>query len=228
MNNIKEIDISEPIENYLSDLGYKVRSEVKGCDITAVKSDQLLIIECKKKLSLKLIYQGVDRQEFCDNVYLAIPVYDNKKIPNRKHFMRLLKRLELGLITVTFLKRKIRVDIVLEPAEYKKRKKHKKRSSIINEINNRSGNYNKGGSVKRKIMTAYKESALEIASILEKNGSQTSPQLINQGTSSKTYSILYNNHYGWFVKDEGRGQYGISEKGRSALSEYKEVLEVNK
>lgn len=223
MKNLREVDISEPIENFLTDLGYKVRSEVKGCDITATKDDQLIVVEIKKNITLKLIYQAIDRQEFSDNVYIAIPVDIEKKIPNRKFLMRLLKRLELGLITVTYLKKRTRVDIILEPKEYIKRKKHKKRLSIITEINNRTGNYNKGGSVKKKIMTAYKESALEIASLLAEKGSQTSPELIKHGTTKKTYSILYNNHYGWFFKDEGRGQYGITEKGRAALEEYKDM-----
>ncbi|MGL1891044.1 MAG: DUF2161 family putative PD-(D/E)XK-type phosphodiesterase [Spirochaetaceae bacterium] len=218
---ILEVDISKPIEDYLESLGYKVRSEVKGCDITALKGEELLVIECKKTLSLKLIYQGVDRQEFCDNVYLALPIIDGKKIPNRKHFMKLLKRLELGLITVTFLKTKTRVDIVLDPKENKKRVRHKKRVSVLNEISERSGNYNKGGSVRSKLMTAYKERAIEIAKLLNLHGALSCSELKKLGTGSKTYSIIYKNFYGWFFKDTGYGKYGLTEKGKHAIGQFK-------
>lgn len=217
---VKEIEISEPIENYLEELGYRVRSEVKGCDITAVKGDEFIVIECKTSLSLKLIYQCVDRQEFCDSVYLALPILDNKKIPNRKYLLKLLKRLELGLITVTFLKCKKRVDIVLEPKAYKKKRKIKHRAKIMNEIHERSGNYNRGGSVGRELMTAYRERAIEIATLLNEHGSMTTPELKKMGTCLKTYTILYNNHYGWFFKDSGRGRYGLSLKGKEALLRY--------
>lgn len=221
---IKEVEVSEPIEKYLEDLGYKVRSEVKGCDITAIKNEHFIVVECKTSLSLKLIYQCVDRQEFCENVYLALPILNGKVIPNRKYLMKLLKRLELGLITVSFLKTKKRVDIVLDPKVYKKKRKLKHRNRVITEIHERSGNYNRGGSVGRELMTSYRERALEIAELLVQNGSMSTPQLKKLGTSPKTYTILYNNHYGWFFKDEGHGKYGITEKGKSALQIYKEKL----
>lgn len=224
MGNIKEVEISAPIEKYLTDLGYKVRSEVKGCDITAIKDDTLLVVECKKVLSLKLIYQAVDRQEFCDNVYIAIALTDGSKFRNRKHLLKLLRRLELGLIVVTFLKTKTRIDIVLEPKEYKKRRKHKRRASILDEMTNRSGNYNKGGSVKTKIMTAYKENSLQIASVLLNNGPLSSKDLKKMGTCEKTYSILYKNFYGWFQKESKRGQYSITPSGREALATYSDIL----
>lgn len=215
---IKEVDVAKPIEIYLENLGYKVRSEVKGCDITAVKDGELLVIECKKSFSIKLIYQAIDRQEFCDNVYVALPIISGKAIPNRKHLMRLLKRLEVGLITVTFLKTKTRVDVVLDPKEHKKRRRLKKRTSVMNEIAERSGNYNVGGSVGISLMTAYKENALSIATLLNDNGSLTAAELKKLGCSNKTYTILYKNFYGWFFKDLGRGKYGLTEQGKSALS----------
>ena len=54
---IKEVDVAKPIELYLENLGFRVRSEVKGCDITAIKDNDLLVVECKKNFSIKLIYQ---------------------------------------------------------------------------------------------------------------------------------------------------------------------------
>lgn len=221
---IKEVEVAKPIEQYLEDLGYKVRSEVKGCDITAIKDEHFIVVECKTSLSLKLIYQCIDRQEFCDNVYLALPIINGKALPNRKYFMKLLKRLELGLITVTFLKTKKRVDILLDPKAYKKKKKLKHRAKVLNEMHERSGNYNSGGSVRTKLMTAYRERAIEIAQLLETHGSLSTPELKKMGTCNKTYTILYNNHYKWFFKDEGHGKYGLTEKGKSALLLYDKKL----
>ena len=217
---VKEVDVAKPIENFLEELGYLVRSEVKGCDITAIKGNDLIIVECKTSVSLKLIYQCVDRQEFSDNVYLGIPLVDGKSIPNRKYLFKLLKRLELGLITVTFQKNRTKVNIILEPNEYKSKKKVKYRKKIIEEINNRSENLNIGGSYRSKLMTAYKEASLEIGKYLKNKGSLSAKELQKLGTPSKTYSILYKNYYGWFFKDTGRGKYGLTQKGLQAINDF--------
>ncbi len=217
---IKEVEISAPIEKFLEDSGFRVRSEVKNCDITAIKDDKLIVVECKCSVNLKLIYQCVERQEFCDNVYVAIPVLPGKAIPNRKQFIKLLKRLELGLITVTFLKKSEKVEVIIDPENYKKRVKKKLRESIITEFNNRKSNYNRGGSVGVKLLTAYRESALEIVELLVNHGFLSAKELKLKGSSPKTYNILYKNFYGWFYKSEERGKYGATEKGISALKEF--------
>lgn len=214
---MKEIDVAKPVEEYLKGLGYHIRSEVKGCDITATKGDELVVVECKTSISLKLIYQAVDRQEFSDSVYIAIPVLSGKRIPNRKFLLKLLKRLELGLIVVHFLKTKKRAEVILDPREFRRTKKRKKRASIISEINERAEHYNTGGS-RGKIMTAYKQASLEIAKLLKENGPLTAKELKTLGTVDKTYSILYKNFHGWYIKTEGRGKYKISQKGIDFLT----------
>lgn len=214
---MKEIDVAKPVENFLENLGYQIRSEVMGCDITAIKGDELIVVECKTTMSLKLIYQAIDRQEFSDSVYIAIPVSQGKRIPNFRYLVKLLKRLELGLITVQHMKTKVKVEAILDPREYRRAKKRKKRASIINEIAERSGNYNTGGS-NGKIMTAYKEASLEIAKTLNENGALAAKELIKLGTVDKTYSILYKNFHGWYEKAEGRGKYKLSSAGKEFLS----------
>lgn len=215
---IKEVDIAKPVEIFFEELGYRVRSEVKGCDITATKGDELVIIECKTSVSLKLIYQSIDRQEFSDSVYVAIPVFPGKSIPNRKHFTKLLKRLEIGLITVTMLKKGPRVEVQFDPAEYKLKNRKKHRGSVIKEINNRSYNMNTGGSVGKKLMTAYRELSINIAEILKESGPLSAKELRKMGMPDKTYSILYKNYYGWFVKSEGHGKYALTQRGIDALT----------
>lgn len=48
--DIKETDLYKPIYDYFTKLGYKVNSEVKTYDVTAVKGESLVIIELKKIL----------------------------------------------------------------------------------------------------------------------------------------------------------------------------------
>lgn len=220
---IKEVDIAKPIEKFLEGLGYRVRSEVKSCDITALKDDELIVVECKVNFSIKLIYQAIERQEFSDNVYIALPIHSNKPLKNRRQLVKLLKRLELGLIYVHFLKTKTRVEVVIDPKEPVKRKKRKKREQMVKEIMERSTNDNVGGSVGVKLMTAYREASLDIAEKLYQEGPLTAKELKAKGTVDKTYRICYQNHYKWFLKEEGRGKFGLTERGKAALKNYNRI-----
>lgn len=219
MADIKETDVAKPIEDFLEGLGYTVRSEVNDCDITATKENELLVVECKKSLSLKLIYQALDRQEFSDSVYIAFPLPAGKRIPNQKHLLRLCKRLEMGIILVHFLKTKQRVEVLLDPREYRRVNRVKKRQAVLSEIANRSRNFNTGGT-KGSVMTAYKENVLIIARHLRDLGPLNTKQLKELGTGEKTYSILYKNFYGLFQKSEKRGYYELSDAGKSSLQEF--------
>ncbi len=217
--DIKETDVAEPIERFLENLGYTVRSEVNDCDITATKEDELLVVECKKSLSLKLIYQALDRQEFSDSVYIAIPLLAGKQIPNQKHLMRLCKRLEMGIIIVHFLKTKQRVEVLLDPREYRRVNRVKKRQSVLSEIANRSRNFNTGGT-KGSVMTAYKENVLEVARHLHTHEKLNTKKLKELGTGDKTYSILYKNFYGFFQKSDKKGYYELTDIGKSTIVEF--------
>jgi len=70
---MKESDLFKPIKKYLETSGYKVRAEVKNCDITATKDDELIIIELKLSVNIQLLIQATDRQRITDSVYVAIP-----------------------------------------------------------------------------------------------------------------------------------------------------------
>ena len=86
----------------------------------------------------------------------------------------------------------------------------------------RSGNRNRGGSTGRKLVTAYRETAIHIACCLERYGSLTPQQLRALGTGSKTTSILYKDVYGWFERVT-RGVYALSPRGRAALEGYPDL-----
>ncbi|MBE1556693.1 DUF2161 domain-containing phosphodiesterase [Sporosarcina limicola] len=218
-----EVDLYEPIEHYFTKQGYNVHGEVNHCDLAALKGDELLIVELKLTLNVELLIQATKRQRLTEFVYIAIPTpaysLRSKKWKDICHLMR---RLELGLITVSFREDDTEMKIIHEPGPFDKNKSRrqstKKRNGIFTEIEGRQGNYNVGGSTQTKIMTAYKENCIHIACCLEHFGPLTPKSLRQMGTGEKTLAILTKNYNGWFEKIR-RGVYGITEKG---VNEFKE------
>jgi hypothetical protein len=86
----------------------------------------------------------------------------------------------------------------------------------------RSGDFNTGGSCRRKIVTAYREAAIYIACLLESCGPLSPRQLRALGTSPKTHSILYSDFYGWFER-VARGVYALRPQGQAELRQYSGV-----
>lgn len=219
-----ETDLYNPIRDFLVEQGYTVRGEVMDCDITAVKNDQLVVIELKRRFSLDLLYQGTQRQRLSDSVYVAFPRPAEMGRKSRwKDIKHLLRRLELGLILVTFTGKKPHVEVVLHPIALSRRKNHRARRAVIREIAGRSADYNTGGSTRRKILTAYRENALQIAAYLDALGSQSPKQLRALDTGPKTQSILYTNFYGWFERVD-HALYNLTPDGRAALGDYPELI----
>jgi hypothetical protein len=232
-SELRETDLYGPVKAYLERAGYEVRGEVADCDLTAIRGEELVVVELKRTFGLRLVIQAVNRQKAADSVYVAIPK------PPRGRFSKswwdmchLLRRLDLGLLTVTFRDGEATVDLVLHPPEHAPpakgvrdgrartgRRNARMRRSIIREFSGRSGDYNTGGSTRRALVTAYRESALRIACCLEKNGPLTAAELRTFGTGEKTYGILYRNVYGWFERVEP-GRYSLHEAGRTALAAY--------
>jgi len=225
MKSISESDLFVPVQQYLTTQGYSVKAEVLHCDITAVKDDEIVVIELKKSLNISLLIQAANRQKFADSVYVAIAIKPNGTLPrNFKGACHLLKRLELGLIFVSFLKTKTKVEIIFHPSEFKKRKSHKVRRNIIREISGRTGNFNTGGSTGRQIMTAYRESVIHIACFLLEYNELSPVKLRRFGTSKNTQHILSKNHYGWFERVK-RGIYKLHPQGKKALEQYPDLVE---
>ncbi|MDA3814361.1 MAG: DUF2161 family putative PD-(D/E)XK-type phosphodiesterase [Candidatus Cloacimonetes bacterium] len=147
---MKESDLFEPIKNYLEANGYKVRAEVKNCDITATKDAELIIIELKLSANLQLFIQATDRQRITGSVYVAIPKPEQRSKKHWKGILHILRRLELGLIFVDVENPVNPVVIVFHPIEFKRKKISKRKKAIIKEIENRSHNLNVGVSNKKK------------------------------------------------------------------------------
>ena len=221
---ILESDLFQPVHDFFKDLGYEVHGEVNGCDVTASKKDELIVIELKRSLNIDLLIQAAKRQRLTEYVYMAIPRSSCKMYTRRwKDICFLVRRLELGLITVLFNGDTTKVDIIINPSPFDKKKSmqvtKRKTKKLISEIEGRHGNYNLGGSTGKKIMTSYKECSIQIACYLKKYGQLSPKKLREFGTGKKTLSILYKNYYGWFERVD-KGIYAISDKGLEDLKEF--------
>lgn len=224
MTKPRETDLYEPVRDYLADQGYRVRAEVKDCDVVATKGDDLIVVELKLRANLDLLVQATERQRVSDSVYVALPRPKSRVRRAKAHraFLRLLRRLSLGLLYVSIDSETPQVEVVLHPGRYEPKRATKQRRAIIQEAEKRSGDYNKGGSSKQKLVTAYRENAVYIACCLSKHGELSPKQLRDFGAGQKTLSILSKNHYDWFVRVE-RGVYALTRKGKAALREYPEL-----
>ncbi|MEH7074628.1 DUF2161 domain-containing phosphodiesterase [Neobacillus drentensis] len=222
---LQERDLYKPIQTYFVREGYQVYGEVKDCDIVAVKDEQVVIIELKLNLTVDLLIQAAKRQRMTDQVYVAIPKPKHRL--NSKQWIdkcHLIRRLELGLIVVSSPGKRGKAEIIFEPTPFQRRKNKLKLGSILKEINGRSADYNVGGSNRTKIMTAYKENCIQIASYLENLGPLSPRKLIQLGSGKNTSSILTKNYYGWFDRIK-RGTYVITEKGIEEIKEYPELVD---
>jgi hypothetical protein len=223
VQSLKESDLYPPVQEYLKGQGYSVNAEVKHCDVTAARDGELIVVELKTRFNATLLMQAVNRQRFADAVYVALPC--PRSAGSTKHWndmCHLLKRLEIGLILIRFLKSGPRIEIAFHPAPYKPSKQTKRRSAIIREIRDRSGEYNTGGVSGKKLVTAYREEAIHIACLLDSGKLLSPAELRRMGAGERTQSILSNNYYGWFER-VARGTYRLHPSGKKALIEYPEI-----
>lgn len=225
-----ETELYLPVKTFFEDIGFSVKGEVKSCDLMAVREDIIIICELKLSFSLKLLYQLMDRKALTENVYAVIP--RPKKGHNTKEWkniVKLLKALDMGLITVTLDSPIKTVEVILEPFDGKSYKNKKRQAILKNEFSNRILDGNIGGVNRKKILTAYMEKSILVLCALDslvKSSPKNVKAICNE---DKTATILLNNVYGWFLR-EGKGVYSVSDKGREFLNscEYKDVKEYYK
>ncbi|NLY53038.1 MAG: hypothetical protein GX060_00160 [Firmicutes bacterium] len=223
---LRETDLFPPVRNFLERQGYTVQGEVEGCDVVAKKGDTLLIVELKLNFNTSLLVQATDRLRLTDLVYVALPQPTRRAWrQNWPGYQQLLRRLELGLMLVSFSMAVPRLEVVFDPQPFQQRRHSRRQQAVFQELAGRSGSYNLGGSTRRQLVTAYREAALLIAWHLAAAPGPLTPRALRQlGTSPETSRILYNNYYGWFHR-VGHGLYEISEAGKQALVTYRDVIE---
>jgi len=149
------------------------------------------------------------REKVTDAVYLAVGAWPRRPAAVRK----LCRRLGLGLIVVAGE----RADVVLDPLPYRPRKSRGRTARLLDEHGRRVGDPTSGGSVRRPIMTAYRQEALRCAARLDA-GPATLRAIRAEGDVPYAARILQQNVYGWFERVE-RGAYVLSHRGRRALED---------
>ena len=221
MTITKETDLYDPCKTLLESLDYQVKAEVGAIDIMAIKDDYMVIVELKLKISLKLIYQAIDRQKLADKVYIALPkTVLNQTKSNVKHFLNLLKRLEIGLIVVSNNQAEVLVETFGFDLKRSITASKKKKEKLMKEFTLRKSDMNVGGT-KSKKMTHYKEKVIEIAKYLREFGQKSPKEIVLYTGIKDTPNILRKNYYMWFINVE-RGIYQLSEIGKKALDELTE------
>ena len=199
-----------PVKALLESQGYVVKGEIVGCDVVGVRGDEPpVVVELKRAFGLALVLQGIDRLALTDAVYLAVGEW-----PRRPADVRALcRRLGLGLIVVVAE----RADVVLDPLPYQPRKSRARTARLLDEHRRRAGDPTSGGSVRRPIMTAYRQEALRCAARLQA-GPETLRAIRAGGDVPHAGRILQTNVYGWFERVE-RGVYVLSPRGRRAVED---------
>ena len=219
----READMYPLLRAWLETNGYTVNAEVNGCDIAARKGGALIVIEMKLRFNLDLLLQVAKRQEVADSVYAAVPAPETWD-KRWRDLMRLLRRLEAGLVLVHMDSAAPRVEVEFHPLECAQRRNRVGERALLAEMNGRTLEMNVGGTARCKRVTAYRESALLVAAGLESAGPCSPACLRGMGTGEKTGQILYDNHYGWFER-LGKGVYGLTPSGKSGLTEFAPLAE---
>ncbi|MBC7961021.1 MAG: hypothetical protein H7X94_14265 [Vallitaleaceae bacterium] len=226
---MQETQLYEPVKKLFEDMGFVVQAEVHGMDVLAVKEETMVVIELKTSYNLKLVLQAVERQKMTGQVYVAIPrptfkLRRSRAFQEKEH---LLRRLEIGLILVAMDVKTPYAQIVFDPKPFsiersQARGKNRKEKAL-KELAERHGDYNIGGT-NGKLVTAYRERALKVVAVLMEY-SEMAPKDIKIATQNdKAQSLLYDNHYGWFVRLR-KGIYGLTPSGIAAFEEYQHIIQ---
>jgi len=205
----------EPIRKLLTEQGFTVRGEVRGCDIAAVRDETLWVVEMKLSANLTLIYQAMERKAATGWVFIAIPRPKKARDGNFSKLKKLVTQLKLGLITVALESPAKTAEIHIFPEG--KDKKNKRTLAVKKEISGRSVD-SVGGVTKTQINTAYRERCVRIACLLEAHGSLSAKELVAFGCERDASQILRNNFFGWF-EPVSRGVYGLSAAGIGYLED---------
>ncbi len=226
-----EEDLYAPVKAFFEGQGYDVKSEVRGCDVVAQRSDEPpVIVELKTGFTLLLVLQGIDRLALSEHVYLAVAVAA-RPAPNslwrreRRNILKLCRRLGLGLLAVHESSAGVPplVEPLLDPLPYRPRTNKQRQGLLLKEFAHRVGDPNTGGVTRRPIVTAYRQAALRCAAHMSQNGAARPIEVARATAVTQAAKILQRDVYGWFQRVE-RGVYVLSPKGEAALETYADVL----
>ena len=219
-----EADLYRPVKQFLESQGYAVKGEIGPCDVVAVRGDEgPVVVELKERLSLSLVLQAVNRLTVSEVVYVAFRIGKGHSATWRsqgKHVVHLLRRLGLGLLTVSS---RGRVVPVLDPAPYRPRTRPRDRSRLLKEFAERVGDPEVGGSASSGRLTAYRQDALRCARELAAAGVLKVSVLSDRTGVARVGPIVRDNHYGWFDRVKV-GHYALSPEGQLGLKRWSHAL----
>jgi len=220
---MKESELYPPLKGFLEAQDYEVKAEIQGCDVLAVRGDETpVVVELKRALNLDVVLQAVDRLALTPKVYIGIPLGCAALKRRRRHVVKLIKILGLGLLLIDMRRKKWAVEILVDPAEYRPRPSKPRTERLLGEFAKRVGDPNVGGITTRHgIMTAYRQRALDIADFLKAAGPSKAKTVREALDEPQARDILYRNVYGWFER-VSRGVYGLSPRGGAEIPQWRE------
>lgn len=219
---LPETTLYAPVKAFLEAQGYVVKGEIGRCDVMARRGDEPpVIVELKTSLTLELLLQGVERMALSDTVYLAVPAPRGASPLFDRRFRKLLRRVGLGLLVVhAHGAAAAKLEVILDPAPYRPRVDRRKAGRLLGEFERRVGDPNAGGSTRRvKLVTAYRQEALRIASVLSARGPDRPAMLRVRAEAPNAGRILLDDVYGWFER-VARGVYALTPAGQAALASF--------
>jgi hypothetical protein len=216
---MKESDLYLPLKRFLESQNYEVKGEVQDCDVLALRGHEApVVVELKRSLNLDLILQAVERLSLTECVYICIPGGSSLLYRRRRHILKLLRMLGLGLVVLDLEREHSRVTVLLDPGVYRPRKSKHRQERLLGEFLKRVGDPNLGGKDKRRgIMTVYRQRALAIARFLQEQGATKASQIAKSLEDPKAREILYQDVYGWFDR-VSLGVYELSPRGKQEIS----------
>ena len=218
----RETSLYVPVKRFLETLGFDVKGEICGCDVVAIRGEELVVVgELKLGFNLELVLQGIDRAAACDEVWLAVRSSRRRGRERDPRVRKLCRLLGFGLLGVSASGR---VELLVEPRPWRPRRDAKRRSRLLDEHRRRLGDPAAGGSCRAPIMTAYRQQALACAASLSGGPRRTSDIKAAIPDAPK---ILLRNVYGWFFRVE-RGTYGLTPEGTAALARWPQASSFNR
>ncbi len=225
---MKESELYAPLKGKFEELGYSVRGEVKNCDLVAEKDGRFVAVEMKTSFNLKLVYQALERRKLAEEVYVCIPrPKTGARSRSWRNMKELLKELKIGLITIAMDSPLKMVEVVIESGE--RERKGKKAEGLKKEFEGRNLDLNTGGVNKTKLITAYREKSIKMASLAAIKNEVSLKEARLLGCDESEIKAFGSNHYGWFERIR-KGVYKVNEKCLEEIEEekYKEIFEYYK
>ena len=216
--DMKESDLYLPLKRFLEAQDYEVKGEVNDCDVVAVRGREApVVVELKRALTLDVVLQAVARLSLTTKVYIAVPAKCSALTTRRRHVIKLLRMLGLGLAVVDARRNPRCVEVLLDPGEYRPRKAKSRQERLLGEFTKRVGDPNLGGADRRKgIMTVYRQRAVAIARFLRQHPPAKASVIAATVRDPDARDILYRDVYGWF-EHVSRGMYALSPRGQQEI-----------